>query len=228
MRAMAHPTRKSNGVLIVAAIALLAGCQTARTAYYNAWEKFGYAKRERLVDNVKAAQGEQEQAKAEFANALEQFKSVVHFDGGDLEKTYNKLNDAYAQCETRAEGVKSKIGSVKNVADSLFAEWQGEIKGMGDDPSLQSQSQALLDKTKGGYAEMITRMDSAAKTMDPVLTKFKNRVTFLKHSLNAQAIASLKGTELELGNDIDNLIREMERSIAEADQFIDQVKPAKS
>jgi hypothetical protein len=63
-------------------------------------------------------------------------------------------------------------------------------------------------------------MDSAAGTMDPVLQKFKNRVLFLKANLNAQAIASLKGTEVELGGDIDNLIKEMEASIAEADQFI--------
>ena len=38
--------------------------------------------------------------------------------------------------------------------------------------------------------------------MEPVLTKFKNRVLFIKHNLNAQAIASLKGTEIELGGEI--------------------------
>ena len=91
---------------------------------------------------------------------------------------------------------------------------------MKDDPSLQAQSRKLLEQTKSSYDEMITRMDAAAKTMDPVLSKFKSRVLFLKHNLNAQAVASLKGTELELGGDIDRLIREMEASIAEADEFI--------
>jgi hypothetical protein len=67
-------------------------------------------------------------------------------------------------------------------------------------------------------------MDAAAATMDPVLTKFNNRVLFIKHNLNAQAIASLKGTELELGGDIDRLIHEMEASIAEADAFISEVQ----
>lgn len=77
-----------------------------------------------------------------------------------------------------------------------------------------------MDRTRGSYTEMIQRMDAAAATMEPVLTKFKNRVLFIKHNLNAQAIASLKGTELELGDDIERLIREMEASIAEADAFI--------
>ena len=47
---------------------LLAGCQTTREAYYNAWENIGgYAKRERLVDYVTAARNEQGEAKEEFA-----------------------------------------------------------------------------------------------------------------------------------------------------------------
>lgn len=217
------PRSRAASTLVV--LALLAGCQTARTAYYNAWEGIGYAKRERLVDNVKAAQQEQTEAKKEFANALEQFKSVVNFDGGDLEKAYNKLNDSYASCTAQADAVKSKIGSVKNVADALFKEWQGEIKQMGDDPTLQASSQTLLDKTRANYGEMIKRMDGAAATMDPVLKKFQGRVLFLKHSLNAQAIASLKGTEVELGGQIETLIREMEASIRQAEEFIAQVGP---
>jgi hypothetical protein len=201
-------------------LSFLAGCATARKGYYNAWEKMGYAKRERLVDNVKAARQEQVEAKQQFASALEQFKSVVNFQGGDLEKVYNKLDKQYQRCESQAGDVRGKIQVVKNVSKALFGEWQGEIEQMGGDPSLQSSSRKLYERTHDSYDEMITRMDAAAASMDPVLTKFKTRVLFLKHNLNAQAIASLKGTELELGGDIDKLIREMEASIAEADQFI--------
>ena len=208
-------------VALVALLFLIAGCETTRKAYYNTWEKFGgYAKRERLVDNVKEARQEQVEAKQQFASALEQFKSVVNFDGGDLEKIYNKLDKEYKLSESQAKSVRDKITGVKRVSVALFKEWDGEIKEMKDDPSLQAQSRKLLEQTKSSYDEMITRMDAAAKTMDPVLSKFKSRVLFLKHNLNAQAVASLKGTELELGDDIDRLIREMEASIAEADEFI--------
>ena len=64
-------------VYIALVLLVIAGCATTRKYYYNAWEKFGYDKRERLVDNVKEARDEQAEAKKEFASALEEFKSVV-------------------------------------------------------------------------------------------------------------------------------------------------------
>jgi hypothetical protein len=209
------------------AVLLVSGCATTREMYYDAWEGMGYAKRERLVDNVKEARDEQAQAKKEFASALEQFKSVVNFQGGDLEAMYNKLNKAYERSESQAGEVRDKITGVKRVATALFDEWAGEIKQMKDDPSLRDTSQKLYDQTKQSYSEMIQRMDSAAASMDPVLSRFKNRVLFVKHNLNAQAIASLKGTEIELGGEIEKLIKEMEASIAEADQFIAEIQPKK-
>lgn len=209
------------GVCLLSSISVV-GCQTVRTGYYNAWEKFGYAKRERLVDNVKAAAAEQGEAKKQFATALEEFKSVVAFDGGNLETVYNKLKKEYDRCETSAGDVNTKIASVRNVAKSLFTEWQGEVNEISD-ASLKSKSQNLFDKTQSAYEEMIARMDRAAGTMAPVLQSFKDRVLFIKGNLNAQAIASLKGTEVELGTEIDKLIKEMEASIKEADEFIAEV-----
>jgi hypothetical protein len=211
--------------LIIVLAATLAACSTTRTAYYNAWEKFGYAKRERLVDNVKDAREAQVDAKEQFASALDQFKSVVNFSGGNLETLYNKLNKEYERCEGQATKVRERVDAVKNVAQSLFAEWKGEIGQIKDDPSLQRSSQGLYDQTRESYEEMAQRMEAAAKSMDPVLSRFKNRVLFVKHNLNAQAIASLKGTEVELGGDIDRLIKEMEASIREADEFIAQLEP---
>jgi len=213
-------------VIVAALISPLIGCQTTRTAYYNAWEKMGYAKRERLVDNVKAARQEQVDAKQQFATALEQFKSVVNFQGGDLEKLYNKLEKEYKRCDSEAGSVRSKIQSVKNVATALFDEWKGEI-GQMKDASLKGKSQQLLDQTKSNYDEMISRMDAAAASMNPVLEKFNDRVLFIKANLNAQAIASLKGTEVELGGDIDKLIKDMQTSIDEADKFISGLESKK-
>lgn len=200
------------------------GCATTRSAYYNVWEKLGYPKRERLVNNVKEARQEEDGAKQQFTSALEQFKSVANFQGGDVETMYDKLNDQYQSCESRAGNVNSKIDAVKHVATALFDEWKGEIGEMGNDPSLQQKSQELYDKTHHNYDEMIARMDAAAAKMTRVLAKFKDRVLFVKHHLNAEAIGSLKGTELELGGDVASLIHDMNASIAEADKFIEQVQ----
>ena len=90
-------------LIALATVLSIAGCQTTRTMYYNAWESMGYAKRERLVDYVEAARDEQGQAKEQFASALEQFKSVVGFQGGDLEKMYNDLNRSYERSAAQAQ-----------------------------------------------------------------------------------------------------------------------------
>lgn len=212
-------------LVVAAMLALLAGCQTVRSGYYNAWEKLGYDKRQRLTDNVKAARAEQANAKQQFASALDEFKSVVRVEGGELQKGYDRLNAAYEKCSDQADAVNSKISSVKNVGTALFDEWRGEI-GQIQDASLKSQSQTLYDKTKANYAGMIERMDAAAATMPPVVQAFKDRVLVLKGSLNAQAIASLRDTEIGLSGEIDKLIKEMEASIAEADAFIAQTSSA--
>ena len=214
-------------VIVATLIVPFTGCQTTRTAYYNAWEKMGYAKRDRLVDNVKAAKQEQVEAKQQFSTALEQFKSVVNFQGGDLEKLYNQLDKELKRCQSEAGQVNSKVQSVKNVGTALFDEWKGEI-GQMKDASLKGKSQALYDQTQANYKEMISHMDVATASMTPVLDKFNDRVLFIKANLNAQAIASLKGTEVELGGDIDKLIKDMQTSIDEADKFISGLEGKKS
>ena len=56
--------------------------------------------------------------------------------------------------------------------------------------------------------------------MGPVIAAFKDQVLFLKHNLNAQAIASLKQELVSVEGDISSLIKDMEASIKEADSFI--------
>ncbi|MDB6059072.1 MAG: hypothetical protein JWO95_2916 [Verrucomicrobiales bacterium] len=56
--------------------------------------------------------------------------------------------------------------------------------------------------------------------MDPVLGKLHDYVLALKHSLNAQAVASLQGESVKIQDDISKLLAEMNASIARADEFV--------
>ena len=56
--------------------------------------------------------------------------------------------------------------------------------------------------------------------MEPVLKQFNDYVLYLKHNLNAQAIASLKGEATSIQTEISRLITQMNASIAKADEFV--------
>ena len=63
-------------------------------------------------------------------------------------------------------------------------------------------------------------MRKAESRIHPVLSAFKDQVLFLKHNLNAQAIAALQHEFVEIGIDISQLIEIMEITINEASQFV--------
>ena len=128
------------------------------------------------------------------------------------------------QCESRAKAVNDRIGSIDEVANALFDEWGNELVQYGN-PTLRSQSQQQLQATRVRYGELMTAMRRAESRMEPILVSFRDQVLFLKHNLNAQALRSLDTTSRALQGDIANLVRDMEKSIREADAFIREMKP---
>ncbi len=202
--------------LWLAAALLLAGCQPA---YYKTMEQFGIHKRDLLVSRVEDARDSQQAAKEQFRSALERFSEVLQFEGGDLEKKYKQLNAEYEGSEKKADAVRSRIASVEDVAWALFKEWEAELKQYSNE-SLRRASQQKLVETRGRYDQLIGAMKRAESKIAPVLTAFRDQVLFLKHNLNARAIASLQSELVSVESDVASLIREMEASIGEADAFI--------
>ncbi|HWE03915.1 MAG TPA: DUF2959 family protein [Tepidisphaeraceae bacterium] len=186
-------------------------------------QEMGYPKRDILVSNVKTARNDEDSAKQQFQTTLQQFQAVTHFNGGDLEAEYDKLNFQYESCDARAQAVRDQIDRVEKSADKLFAEWNGELQQYSNE-DLRRRSETELNTTKERYRKVITSMKNAAERMKPVLAAFKDQVLFLKHNLNAQAIASLSTTAAGIDTDVSKLIKEMEASIAEADTFVNQMK----
>ena len=67
-------------------------------------------------------------------------------------------------------------------------------------------------------------MKQAEAKIQPILTVFHDQVMFLKHNLNARAIASLKGELGTIKSDVSVLIASMEKSINEANAFINTME----
>ena len=192
------------------------GC---RSAYYSAWEQFGVYKRDLLKKKVTAARDDQQAAAEQFKDALTRLKELSGFEGGNLEKVYTSLNRDYERSAERAEAVHKRVREVESVAADLFAEWEKEIQEI-TTASLRDSSQQKLRETRRRYEELHTALKRAEGSMDPVLTRFKDQVLFLKHNLNAAAIASLKGETMNIQGEISKLLADMNAAIAQADKFI--------
>jgi hypothetical protein len=203
-------------ILLVLAVWAVGGC---RSTYYSAWEKVGVYKRDLLKKRVVAARDSQKDAGEQFKDALTRLKEMYGFEGGKLEKTYNGLQKDYDRSTAKAEEVRKRIKDMETVAGDLFAEWEKEIKQIST-PSLQASSRKQLRETRDRYQTMHVALKSAEQSMTPVLTQFHDYVLYLKHNLNAQAIASLKGEATNIQSEISNLLVQMNASIAQADNFI--------
>jgi hypothetical protein len=199
---------------------ILPGCGNAMIA---AKEYMGVPKRDQMVARVQDARDSQTEAKQQFASALEEFIAVTKVDSGELEARYKSFSAKYDGCEASAGAVNQRIADVERVAAALFAEWEKEV-GEYSNPSMKAESQADLDRTKATYGKLLTSMKTAAAKMVKPLTNFKDQVRFLKHKLNARAIAGLEGTAQEISKDVESLIKEMNASIDEANQFISQMQ----
>ncbi|MBD7978779.1 MULTISPECIES: DUF2959 domain-containing protein [Pseudomonas] len=203
-------------MLTLTALLALAGCQSA---YYAAMEKAGVHKRDILVDRVEAARDSQQEAKEQFKDALERYRSVVQVQGGELEERYQALNKEYLASEASAKEVRARIEAIEDVAEALFAEWESELK-LYSNASLRASSAAELKRTRAEYRVLLQHMQSAERRIEPVLSVLRDQVLFLKHNLNARAINALKGEYQSLQGNVDQLLRDMQRAIDEADNFV--------
>ncbi len=206
--------------LIVVVTFVLSGCSSV---YYGAMEKIGIHKRDILVDRVEEARDSQMETKQQFASALERFNSVINVQGGELEEKYRELKKELEKSEDQADDVRQRVAAVEDVAEALFDEWKAELDQY-NSVSLRRSSEQQLKQTRNHYLKLIGAMKKAETKIDPVLDPLRDQVLFLKHNLNARAIASIQTELTRIETDVSHLIREMEIAMKEADSFIQALR----
>jgi hypothetical protein len=204
---------------LTAAAVALAGSACERF-YYSTMKKFGKEKRDILVNRVKDARKTQEEAKSEFKTALERFKDVIEVEGSKLEEKYERLNKELERSEDRARQVRERIDGVRNVSEDLFKEWDRELRQYAD-KNLRAESERELRDTRRRCDTLVKSMERAQAKIEPVLVPLRDRVLFLKHNLNAQAIGAIDAELVRVRTNVDDLVADLERSIADAEDFID-------
>lgn len=191
-----------------------------RNAYYQSRESLlGHHKRDIVVVQVDQACESLKESRDQFIDALEKFKSVARQDDSPLEHRYQQLKKRYDICRNKADQVGFRIKAIEEVSEALFREWETELE-LYSNRALRARSQQQLKKSRQQYGRLLKALQIAESRMHPVLAAFQDQVLFLKHNLNAHAIAALRHEFFEMGVDISKLIDVMEKTIAEASQFV--------
>jgi hypothetical protein len=175
--------------------------------------------RDLLVDRVEAARDSQHDAAEQFQDALTEFKAVVGLQEGDLERQYRKLDAAHKRSQAAADDINKRVDRVVSASNRLLDEWRAELDDY-NDPTLRQMAETQFDQTREHATRLIASMRQTEERMRPVLASFQDQVLYLKHNLNFSAIAALEGEASTIESNVDVLIADMNRSIAEADAFI--------
>jgi hypothetical protein len=225
MKPPARPSAPPAVLRVLAVCALLLGLLAlpgCRTTYYSVMETFGKHKRDLLKDSLTNAGEAQQEATEQFKDALTQLQALTGFDGGELEKRYHAFKAEYDACETKAGAVRSRIRKVEQLAGDLFAEWEKELNEISS-TTLRADSQRKLTRTRARYEQLHASLIKAENSMPPVLTQMKDYVLYLKHNLNAVAIGSLKTEAESISAEINRLIGDMNRAIAQTESFVQEL-----
>ena len=212
-------------ILIFTFIALICtGCQSAidkavRDTKYSAYEVIGVEKRDLFRKEVKNVKDAQEDTQEDFTDALEKLQAVYKVDGGKLEKAYKSLDSSYKDAEESVTKVKNNIKKLEVLSGDLFNEWEKEIKEISSRDLRMKSSESLVN-TQKKYNSFHASLKKSEAKMAPVLTRLKDQTLFMKHNLNAKVVAGLKTESDKIQNDINVLIKDMNESIAKADEMI--------
>ncbi len=218
-RASPYEDRMNRLLALASLVLALCACSSA---YYSAMETVGIYKRDILVDRVEEAKEAQEDGQEQFRSALEKYKSVIEFDGGSLEDHYDRLNAEFEASETAAEEIRERIHAIEEVAEDLFEEWKSETDQY-TSQELKRDSRRKLAQTQRSYADFIASMHASEKRLEPALNAMRDQVLYLKHNLNARAIAALKMESAAVQRDVDALLAAMQESIEDAEAFLENI-----
>ncbi len=216
-----HPRTSTAAAATICFLAIaLGGCASAK---YSALEKVGIHKRDILVDRVEDARDSQSETREHLVSAYEELSALIGHDGGELEKQYKRLDKDVERARDATDELDDRLKSIDRVSEDLFEEWESELE-LYSSQALRNEQAKKLAESRKQFKHMRDRMQVARNRVDPVMAVLNDNVLYLKHSLNAQAVAALRGEAASLEGDVEALIRDMQIAIDEADAFISKMR----
>ena len=220
--------RRSGLLIIVGGLGGSIGCENpvkraVREVAYEGYEMLGVQKRDLLKRDIAATRETQKDAGEKFEDALDKLRRLYALPDGQLESQYRAVKSSFETSAHKAGLVRASREKMQITAGDLFKEWEGEIDQI-TAPDLKRLSRQKLRTSRAKFADLDRSLDVAERRMTPVLTHLKDHVLYLKHNLNAESLTSLRREHDRIATDIDQLVRDMNRAIARADEFTSTIR----
>jgi len=107
---------------LLAVLRCSVGLVSCQSVYYKTMKSLGKEKRDILVKRVIESKKDQQETKEKLQTTLESFQQLTGFQGGDLEKSYKKLNSQYEDAQGQANKLHDRIQSIDQVSNDMFKE----------------------------------------------------------------------------------------------------------
>lgn len=196
------------------------GCQAT---YYKIWEKLGKEKRDLLLSDVNAVKTQQQETAEHFKDALTRLQEAYGKKNTKLQAMYDRIKSDDERAHSEAEALNKRVERMNTTARDLFREWESELNTF-TNREFKAKSKANLQRARKSFEALSQSLDKSTARMKPLLSRLHETTLFLKHNLNAQSLGAMKNESKAIEQNLDALLKQMNASIQEADEFLSVLK----
>jgi hypothetical protein len=164
------------------------------------------------------------QTKLQLIKTMDVYNALVADDAKDRKKLYRDLQKEMETTQKQRAEITTRAGAAATEADALFKGWETSAAAI-ESESLRKRSEERLKQTKASYAAIGAAGQKAAQLYDPIMKSLADKVTFLGHDLNPEAVASLKPDTEKLNKEVQELGKAIDDTITTANTNMAAIRP---
>jgi len=203
-------------LLVLAPLFALGSCQAV---YLGTLEQFGFEKREILYERIETAGESIVVLEQRLDETFAVYREAINQEGGNLLSSQKRFSNFYDKTEDAASEFDSRIEKVQAVANAMFEEWNSET-GEIIDAELRRKSRSNYTRALAHYGNLLRSMRAVQAETDPILTRLRDHVLFMKLNLHPGAYAPLRKTEDEFLASAEAVSLTMKATYEEVQSFL--------
>lgn len=174
-----------------------------------------------LLRRIERVQAESAVAKESAHSALNELCTLVSPGfKGDAAMAFAKFVAASDASEEQGETLRDSVEPMRDAADALFRRWTKDMEAFGNS-RMRQRSQTRLDETRTSYQSIVGASQAAQIALDAFHDDLRDHATFLRHDLNANSVASLRGDVRQLREQIEGLDMRFDATVAAARAYVE-------